>query len=90
MSYVYLLKSLKDGKQYIGSTNNLGKRFEQHNKGLVPSTKSRRPLKIVGFQKFDTIDEAALFEKKYKSSHSALERAIKNKAFTLVNQEDGV
>jgi len=43
--FVYVLLSEKDRKHYIGYTHNLNLRFEQHRKGLVPSTKDRRPLK---------------------------------------------
>ena len=45
--YVYVLKSKKDKKNYVGYTENLKLRFEQHNKGLVASTKNRRPLVII-------------------------------------------
>ena len=47
MFFVYILKSQKDGKRYIGSTNNINKRVKEHNSGLVTSTKSRRPFKLV-------------------------------------------
>jgi len=50
MFYVYLLKSKKDGKLYTGSTGNLVKRIERHNKGLVKATKYRRPLKLIYFE----------------------------------------
>lgn len=42
--YTYELKSLKDNKFYVGYTQNVKLRFEQHNKGLVDSAKGRRPL----------------------------------------------
>ena len=45
--YVYVLKSQKDNKFYTGYTKNLKLRFEQHQKGLVESTKDRRPLKLI-------------------------------------------
>lgn len=48
--YVYVLESLKDGKRYIGYTNNLKKRIEEHKKGLSFSTKSRSPLKLIYFE----------------------------------------
>ena len=34
MNYPYVLLSGKDGKFYIGSTNDLRQRLNQHNKGL--------------------------------------------------------
>jgi len=48
--YVYVLKSENDGKNYTGYTQNLKFRFEQHQKGLVDSTKNRRPLKLIYFE----------------------------------------
>lgn len=83
MSYVYILKSLKDNKQYIGSTINLSKRMLAHNKGHVKSTKNRRQFVLWGYQICGTVQDAALLEKKYKRSHGALERAIKNGQFIL-------
>jgi putative endonuclease len=48
--YVYALESMKDGKRYIGYTNNLKKRIEEHNKGKSFSTKPRLPLKLIYFE----------------------------------------
>jgi putative endonuclease len=50
MHYVYVLKSLKDKKRYVGYTKNLKLRFEQHNKGKVESTKNRRPLVLIYYE----------------------------------------
>jgi len=47
MYYTYILLSLKDNKFYTGTTNNLKKRFEEHNNGKVRSTASRRPFKVI-------------------------------------------
>jgi putative endonuclease len=44
MWYVYILWSTIDNKIYVGSTNDLKRRFLQHNNGEVESTKGRRPL----------------------------------------------
>lgn len=48
--YTYVLRSLKDSNLYIGWTNNLKLRLENHNKGKVDSTKSRLPLELVYFE----------------------------------------
>jgi putative endonuclease len=48
--YVYVLESQKDGKKYIGYTNNPRKRLEEHNKGKSFSTKPRLPLKLIYFE----------------------------------------
>jgi len=45
--YIYVLKSQKDNNFYVGYTENLKSRFEQHSKGFVSSTKERRPLKLI-------------------------------------------
>lgn len=45
--YIYVLRSQKDFDFYTGFTNDLGKRIEQHNQGLVTSTKSRIPFDLV-------------------------------------------
>jgi putative endonuclease len=48
--YVYILKSGKDKKLYTGYTKDLKLRFEQHQKGLVLSTKNRKPLKLIYYE----------------------------------------
>jgi putative endonuclease len=49
MWYVYILTSKVDGKLYIGSTNDLRRRFYQHNSGAVISTKPRRPFLLQSY-----------------------------------------
>lgn len=48
--YVYVLESLKDKKRYIGYTNNIKKRLEEHKRGLSKSTKTRLPMKLIYFE----------------------------------------
>lgn len=48
--YVYVLRSVIDDKLYIGYTNNLRKRIEEHNKGKSFATKPRLPLKLIYFE----------------------------------------
>lgn len=45
--YIYILRSDKDNNFYVGYTENLKLRFEQHTKGQVSSTKERRPLTLI-------------------------------------------
>ncbi|MFA6183983.1 MAG: GIY-YIG nuclease family protein [Parcubacteria group bacterium] len=82
--FVYILKSLKDEKLYIGQTNNLENRIKRHNAGQVHSTKNRRPLEILHTEKFDTRKEAMLREKylkSLKSSQYILENIINSTSY---------
>ncbi|RZJ73767.1 MAG: GIY-YIG nuclease family protein [Flavobacterium sp.] len=67
MFYSYILKSLKDGRYYYGSTENLDLRLIKHNKGDVKSTKGRRPFIIHFYEVFGTRSEAFKREQYYKS-----------------------
>lgn len=67
MFYVYVLKSLKDKKFYIGRTNNLKERLKQHNRGETTSTKVRRPLELVYYEAFKYKKDAQEQELFYKT-----------------------
>lgn len=47
MYYTYVIKSKKDNKVYVGYSNNLRKKFKEHNEGLVKSTKNRKPFELL-------------------------------------------
>ncbi|MBU0672384.1 MAG: GIY-YIG nuclease family protein [Candidatus Margulisbacteria bacterium] len=64
--YVYILKSLKDGKLYIGQTSNLKNRLERHNGGRVPSTKNRRPFELLFVEEFQDRSSATKREPYFK------------------------
>ncbi len=66
MFYVYLLKSGKDSELYIGFTNNIEQRVKQHNNGLVPSTKLRRPFELIYFEGYKSEKDARNREKNLK------------------------
>ena len=67
MYYVYVLKSAKDGKLYVGFTEDLKKRFKEHNRGLVNSTKLRRPLKLIYYEACNIMKDAVAREKALKT-----------------------
>lgn len=77
MFYVYVLKSHKDGKCYIGSTNDLRKRFTLHNEGKVFSTKTRRPLSLVYYEAFYSEVDARQREQKLKNYGKATSELYK-------------
>jgi putative endonuclease len=63
---------MKDGDLYTGFTEDLKLRFEQHNKGLVESTKDRKPLKLVYYEASLDKDDAIRREKYLKSYHGKM------------------
>jgi putative endonuclease len=75
--YTYVLMSKKDKKFYTGATNNLDKRLEQHNAGLVSSTKHRIPVKLVYFEACLNKHDAFQREKYLKSGMG--KRYLKNR-----------
>ncbi|MDO8469414.1 MAG: GIY-YIG nuclease family protein [bacterium] len=50
MFYTYVLQSVHDGKLYIGFCEDLRKRIEEHQKGLVGATKNRLPMRLVYYE----------------------------------------
>ena len=69
MYYVYILKSLKDGKLYIGKTRDLKTRFLNHQKGNVHATRTRIPLVLLYYEAFANRTDAGRDELLYKSGH---------------------
>ena len=67
MYYVYVLRSVIDGRLYKGFTANLQKRVKQHNSGKTKSTKGYRPWELVYYEKYDTLDKAIKREKFLKT-----------------------
>jgi len=84
MYYVYILKSKKDNKLYIGYTNDLKKRIQQHNKGNNFSTAHRGPFSLVYYEAFKSQKEATTREKqlkKFKSSYGQLKKRIRHSLY---------
>ena len=65
--YVYVLKSKLDNKMYTGYTKDLKLRFEEHNRGRVPSTRDRRPFELMYFEGCLDQQDATHREKYLKS-----------------------
>jgi putative endonuclease len=70
--YIYVLKSEKDGQNYTGYTQNLKLRFEQHQKGLVDSTRNRRPLQLIYFEGCLNQQDATHREKYLKTHYGKM------------------
>lgn len=54
MYFVYILRSLKSKKYYIGSSSDVDKRIIMHNRGSTRSTKPYRPWIVVYTETFPT------------------------------------
>ncbi|MCK4359962.1 MAG: GIY-YIG nuclease family protein [Candidatus Cloacimonetes bacterium] len=83
--YIYVLNSKRNNNNYVGFTENLNERLNQHREGKVTSTKYRRPLELVYYEvSFDKED--ALHRERYlKTTYGR--RYIKNR---LKNQIQGI
>lgn len=75
--YVYVLRSKKNGMWYTELTDDLRKRFNQHNKGLSRWTKNRGPFEIIYYEACRNITDARSREKYLKSGMG--KRYIKNR-----------
>ena len=84
MYNIYVLKSSKDNKFYIGCTSNLNKRLLDHNKGRVKSTKSRKPLELIFKEKYSDKYQAFNKERYYKTAKGKKELKIKIKHCGIV------
>lgn len=72
MNYVDVLQSGKDRKFYTGFTKDLKLRFETHRKGLVESTKQRRPLKLIYYEACISQQDATHREKYLKTHYGKM------------------
>jgi putative endonuclease len=70
MYFVYILKSELNGRFYIGHTQDIDKRLDRHNKGLVRSTKPYRPWQVVRRECYESRSEAYRREMQIKSYKS--------------------
>ena len=78
MFYVYVIKSKKNnGWKYIGSTNDLWRRFEEHNNGEVFSTKNYCPFTLVYYEAYASEKDARKREKQLKHFGNAYKFLIK-------------
>ena len=50
--FIYVLLSLKDRRFYVGFTENLLQRVQEHENGRVKSTFYRRPLRLIHYEMF--------------------------------------
>jgi putative endonuclease len=67
MYYVYILASRRHGTLYIGVTNSVQKRLEQHRNGNVSSfVKAYAVFRLVHVEAYERVEEAIAREKQLK------------------------
>lgn len=70
MFYTYCLESNKNKKLYIGYTNNLKRRFVEHNDGKGGDfTMKNRPWKLIFYEAHANEYDARTMEKFYKTGY---------------------
>lgn len=81
MFYAYVLQSLKNQRLYVGYTNNLKRRFADHNakRGSIYTSKNA-PFKIIFYEAHINKKDAMEMEKFYKSGYGkeVLKEKLKN------------
>ena len=86
MWYLYILKSQRLGKKYIGITGNTSDRLTKHNSGSVRSTKAYRPWELIYKEEFKTRKEARIRELELKKSGNKRKELLEmiNKALSSI------
>ena len=82
MYYVYILRSQKDStKSYIGFTENLNKRLNQHKKGSGTYSKQFAPWKLETYVAFNdkSLSESFEYYLKSGSGHAFLKKHLISK-----------
>ena len=76
---VYILQCA-NARYYIGSTNNLERRMQEHIQGKVKATKNLRPIKLVFHQQFENLTKTRQTEYRLKSykNKNIIENIIKD------------
>ena len=70
--FVYILQSRKDFSFYVGQCNDLDRRMSKHFDGLSKYTASKRPWRLVYFEKIATRSGALQREKEIKAKKSRI------------------
>ena len=64
---VYAISSLNRNYIYVGLTNNIERRLQEHDGGYNITTKPYRPFELLHIKEFSDRKPARLYEKKLKS-----------------------
>lgn len=67
MNKVYILQNSLSRRFYIGSTNNIDRRLEEHNRGKTKSTRQKGEWSLIYTETYSTALDAKRREKRIKS-----------------------
>ena len=83
--YVYIIKC-SDKSYYIGITNDVNKRFNEHKSGKYSEcyTFNKRPLELMFYETFNDVLQAIYFENKIKKWTRAKKEALINGDFNML------
>jgi len=82
MYIVYILKSHNFPKSYVGMTDNLERRLNQHNQGYHFYTKRYLPWSVIYKEEYNTRIESRVREKYFKSASGR--RFLKKEVFDKI------
>jgi putative endonuclease len=79
-AYLYVLRSASRNRHYIGATNDMRRRLDEHQRGQTSSTRTGRPWELIWLVEFANIKQAKYIERALKALKSRvfLEEMIKN------------
>lgn len=78
MFFVYMLKSKKNENLYVGYTNDLKRRFKEHNDGKNISTKHKLSFELIYYEAYKSKGDARHRESNLKKHAQAL-KALKER-----------
>jgi len=85
MPFVYILQSEKNGKYYVGSSEDPSRRLLEHNSGRTKSLRNILPMKILYKQEFADTITARKVEYKIKKakSRNIIEQIVKDQEIKM-------
>lgn len=69
MYYVYVIKSIKFNWFYVGLSDNVDRRYKEHNDGMVKKTRFYRPFLLIQVEIVENRIEARKLEVYFKSGY---------------------
>ena len=84
-AFVYLLRSMKNNRHYIGWTTDIKRRLDEHNSGKSYHTKTRGSWKLMGYETYNSSEEAK--KREYALKHSPNMMFLFKKRLTVASKD---